>query len=308
MDDAFPTPLVSIEWLAEHLNDPHLRILDATVLLSPPSEPGKVWTVESNRQLHDALHIPGSHHADLIAEFSAPIGRFPRPSVEVFKSSIARLAIGPNTRVVIYDRASCVWAARLWWVMKSFGLEASVLDGGFSAWQSGERPTASEILPLGSVAPFAIQDQPELFADRDDVLAFVKNGGACLVNALDATDFYAMETNSYARPGRIPGSLNIPASSLLDPHTGKFFSTPVLEERFAEVISRPGRKVLCCGGGVAACADALALTILGEDDLVVYDASLEEWAAEPSLPMEVGSRIGKTRLGFARPILVGAKD
>lgn len=288
MTDAFPTPLVSTEWLLEHLADANLRIMDATVLLSPPAGPGKGWTVESNRHVHDALHIPGSHHADLISEFSAPVGRFPRPSAELFKSSIARLAIGPDTHVVIYDRASGVWAARLWWVMKSFGLEASVLDGGLFAWQAEERPTTSDVSRLEDVPHFAIRDQPELFADRDDVLAFVENGGACLVNALDAADFFAMETAGYARPGRIPGSLSIPASSLVDPRTGKFLPTPMLGERFAEVTSRPGRKVLYCGGGVAACADALALTILGESDVAVYDASLEEWAADRSLPMEVG--------------------
>lgn len=289
MTYAFPTPLVSTEWLHEHLADANLRILDATVLLSPPAGTGKGWTVESNRHVHDALHIPGSHHADLISEFSAPVGRFPRPSAKLFKSSIARLAIGPKTRILIYDRASGVWAARLWWVMKSFGLEASVLDGGFSAWQAEERPTTSEVLTLNAVPHFAIQDRPELFANRDDVLGFVENGGACLVNALDAADFYATETNGYARPGRIPGSLSIPASSLVDPRTGKFLPPPMLEERFAELTSRPGRNVLYCGGGVAACADALALTILGERDVAVYDASLEEWAADVSLPMEVGT-------------------
>ncbi|ATN36886.1 hypothetical protein ACO34A_24220 (plasmid) [Rhizobium sp. ACO-34A] len=117
MADAFPTPLVSTVWLAQNLNDPDIRVLDATVLISPPLVAGGNWTVGSNREAHDAFHIPGSRYADLISEFSAPVGRFPRPDIALFTASVQRLGIGPDTRVVIYDRASGVWAARLWWVM-----------------------------------------------------------------------------------------------------------------------------------------------------------------------------------------------
>lgn len=288
MKNAIPTPIVSTEWLAQHLTDPDIRILDATVLISPPLVAGGNWTVGSNREAHDALHIPGSHYADLISEFSAPVGRFPRPDVALFTSSVERLGIGPDTRVVIYDRASGVWAARLWWVMRSFGLDqAAVLDGGFALWQAEGRPVTSEPSPQKTAAPFVPKDRPELFVDKNQVIAIIEQGGACLVNALDSSDFTATETKGYARPGRIPGSLSVPASSLLDPTSGRFLSIPILRQQFSDVLSHPGRKVMYCGGGIAACADALALTLLGEQDVTVYDASLEEWAADPSLPMEV---------------------
>ncbi len=292
MKKPFPGPIVSTQWVAENLDDPDIRILDATVLLSPASGPGEGWKVGSNREAHDALHIPGSHYADLISEFSGPVGRFPRPDIELFSSSIKRLAICKDTRVVVYDRASGVWAARLWWIMRSYGLDrASVLDGGFALWQTEDRPTTSEMLPLQAASTFEVKDRPALFTDRNKVLALVQQGGACLVNALDSNDFHATEAKGYARPGRIPGSLSVPASSLADPVSGRFLSIPIMRERFAEVIGRPGHKVMYCGGGVAACLDALALIMLGEQDVAVYDASLEEWAADPSLPMEIDAPV-----------------
>jgi thiosulfate/3-mercaptopyruvate sulfurtransferase len=288
MSDDFPTPIVSGEWLAAHLGAPDIRILDATILISPPSSPGEGWRVSNNREAHDAWHLPGSHYADLLSEFSNPVGRFPRPDGARFTAAVQSLGIEPETRLVIYDRSSGVWAARLWWVMRSFGLDrASVLDGGFGLWEAQGRPTTAAPSSQPVPSTFVTRDRPELFAGRDDVLAVVEQGGACLINALDTSDFVATETLGYARPGRIPGSLSVPASGLLDPADGRYLSEALLRRRFASVLARPGRKVVYCGGGIAACADALALTLLGERDVGVYDASLEEWAADPSLPMEV---------------------
>jgi thiosulfate/3-mercaptopyruvate sulfurtransferase len=286
--DVFPKPLVTGDWLADHIDDPDIRILDATVLLLPPSVTGDGWKVSNNREAHDALHIPGSHYADLVSDFSGPIGRFPRPDAARFTAAVERLGIGRDVRVAIYDRASSVWAARLWWVMRSFGLDqAAVLDGGFALWKAQGRPTTSTPSAEPSAANFVAKDRSELFTDRYAVSAVVERGGACLINALDTSDFIATETKGYARPGRIPGSISVPASGLLDPVDGRFLPEGLLRQRFAHVLARPGRKIVYCGGGIAACSDALALTLLGERDVTVYDASLEEWAADPSLPMEV---------------------
>lgn len=268
-------PLVTADWLARHLGDSDIRIVDATVSLSPPLGLGGSWMVENNRAAHDAVHIPGAQYADLVTKFSAPVGRFSRPDPLLFASSVERLGIGPDTRVVIYDRGSGIWAARLWWVMRSYGLdEASVLDGGFELWTTEPRPTSAQATPRKFAAPFVPQDRLGYFVDKQYVAAVVEQGGACLINALDAQDFHANETNRYARPGRIPGSVNIPASSLVDKRSNRFLSIPALRDRFSEILGRPGRKILYCGGGIAACADVLALTLLGEKDISVYDASL----------------------------------
>ena len=281
-------PLVSTTWLAAHLDDSTLRLLDSTVTIVPPATVDEDWTVIPGRADHDAEHIPGAQYADLLSDFSAPVGRFPRPSAEQTAAALQTLGIDNTSRVVIYDRGGSIWAARLWWVLRSFGISASVLDGGFVAWKAEDRPTTAEPTTVPSGGAPELDDHSELFVGRDDVLTVVEEGGACLVNALDVSDFVATDSTGYARPGRIPGSLNVPASGLLD-SDNIFLPEPELRERFAGVLARPGRKVLYCGGGVAACADALVLTLLGVQDVTVYDASYAEWAADPSLPVEVGA-------------------
>lgn len=284
---ALPTPLVSTDWLADHLADADLRVLDATILLSPPATPGADWSVVKGDELHAAGHVPGARYADLVDELSIPGTRFGRPDAATFAAAAERLGVGDGTKVVVYDRAGAMWAARVWWLLRSFGFEdVAVLDGGFGRWEAEGRPVTTEATPPAPAATFTARDRPELVADRDQVLAVVQDGGACLVNALGAEDFEATETDRYPRPGRIPGSLNVPAAGLLDAH-GRFLSPDALRERFADVLAQPGRKITYCGGGIAATSDALALHLLGERDVAVYDASMAEWTADPALPLEV---------------------
>ena len=278
---------MSTAWLSAHLDDPSLRVLDATVTMEAPATAGDGWTVRSGRADHDAEHLPRAQYADLVTAFSGPVGRFPRPSARQAAAALQGLGIDGTSRVVVHDRSSSVWAARLWWVLRSFGIDASVLDGGFAAWRAEGRPTTADATVVASGPAPDLVDRGELFVGRDEVLAAVRDGRTCLVNALDTDDFEATGSTRYVRPGRIPGSLSVPASGLLS-DDGTFLPEHLLRQRFAAVLARPGRKVLYCGGGVAACADALALTLLGEQDVAVYDASYEEWAADPSLPVEVG--------------------
>lgn len=284
-----PTPLVSTDWLADHLDDADLRLLDATIFLAPPAAPGADWSVETGAQAHAAEHIPGARYADLVSELSAPEGRFTRPDADRFAAAAERLGVGEGTKVVVYDRAGAMWAARVWWLLRSYGFDdVAVLNGGFARWKDEGRPTTSDATPDAPAATFTPADRPELVADRDEVLAVVNDGGACLINSLAAEDFNATSTDRYPRPGRIPGSLNVPVFDLLDAD-GRFRSTDELRTHFADVLNRPGRKITYCGGGIAATADALALSLLGEHDVAVYDGSLAEWTADESLPLEVGS-------------------
>jgi thiosulfate/3-mercaptopyruvate sulfurtransferase len=127
------TSLVSTSWLAEHLDDPDLRILDATIFLTPPAAPGDDWSVVTGAEAHDRGHVPGARYADLLADLSAPEGRFTRPDAAHFAAAAERLGVVDGTRVVVYDRAGAIWAARVWWLLRSFGFDdVAVLDGGFS--------------------------------------------------------------------------------------------------------------------------------------------------------------------------------
>lgn len=284
-----PAPMVSPSWLQDRLDDPAVRVLDTTVNLAPPRRKGDGWTVETARGQHDDDHVPGAQYADVVHDFSGSGGRFPRPSAEQLSAALSALGVGPDTHVVVYDRGSSIWAARLWWVLRSYGVDrASVLDGGFRRWKDEGRPTTAEPTPpvVTPPAPVPLRDRPRLFVDKATVLDVVEHGGAMSVNALDAETFTARQTASYARPGRIPGSVNVPAVSLVDDQ-GSLLAHDELRERLAVATAYDGRKIVYCGGGISASFDALALTVLGEQDVAVYDASYGEWAADPNLPVEV---------------------
>ncbi|BCJ68960.1 sulfurtransferase [Polymorphospora rubra] len=289
MTTSLPTPLVSTAWLAEHLDDPDLRVLDATVHLAAP-EPGSTqWSQRSGRDDYLAAHIPGAAFADIIDDLSEPDGGwFTKPSPARFAAAAGGLGIGPDSRVVVYS-LDPFWATRVWWLLRANGFDnVAVLDGGFRKWTAEGRPTTAGAQSYPA-AEFVGSPRPDLFAELAEVERVVESGsGACLINSLSPQDHHATQTNSYARPGRIPGSVNVFVGALLDPTDGTFKPVDELRAIFADVLARPGRKVTYCGGGIAATGDALALTLLGEDDVAVYDGSLREWTSDPRLPLEVG--------------------
>jgi thiosulfate/3-mercaptopyruvate sulfurtransferase len=177
-----------------------------------------------------------------------------------------------------------MWATRLWWLLRYFGFDSvSVLDGGLPSWVAAGLPLSADLAAFPK-ATFPARPRPELRATRGDVV-----GGAwgCLVNALAPNVFRGEGPTSYSRPGRIPGSVNAPAAELLDSGTGRFLPPDALRARLAHVLETPG-VVAYCGGGISATIVIFALAMLGRDDISLYDGSLAEWSADPSLPLEVG--------------------
>jgi thiosulfate/3-mercaptopyruvate sulfurtransferase len=283
-----PTPLASTNWLAEHLGDPDLRVLDATAHLAGPESGSTPWSLRPGRDAYLAAHIPGAAFADIIDDLSEPDGgALSKPSRARFAAAAGRLGIGPDSRVVVYA-PDVHWATRVWWLLRANGFDnAAVLDGGFRKWTAEGRPTATgaESYPR---AEFTAEPRPRFLAELGEVKRAVGAGsGACLINALSPQDHHG-ETDNFARPGHIHGSLNVPMDALLNEADGTFKPAGELRKIFAGVLSRPGRKVTYCGVGVAATSDALALTLLGEFDVALYDGSLHEWASNPELPLEVG--------------------
>jgi thiosulfate/3-mercaptopyruvate sulfurtransferase len=285
-----PTPLVSTDWLAKHLGDPDLRVLDATAHLAVPESGSTVgWSLRPGLGDYLAAHIPGAAFADIIDDLSEPDGgALSEPSPARFAMAAGRLGIGPASRVVVYA-LDVHWATRVWWLLRANGFDnVAVLDGGLRKWVAEGRATATGVQSYPE-ADFVGEARPRFFAELDEVKRVVDtDSGACLINSLSPQDHHAVETNNFARPGRIPGSLNVFMTALLNQADGTYKPVGELREIFADVLSRPGRKVTYCGVGIAATSDALALTLLGESDVAVYDGSLQEWTSNPELPVEIG--------------------
>jgi thiosulfate/3-mercaptopyruvate sulfurtransferase len=285
-----PEFLVETEWVADHLTDSDLRILDCTVFgrAVPPTD----YITESGRAHYEQGHIPGAAFADVINDLSDTSSPFllMAPSAEKFAQAMGALGVGDGTRVVTYDadRGLNIWAARVSWLLRAFGFEsAAVLNGGWKKWTLEGRPVSTEPASYPPTT-FTPRPRPERIASKDEVHRYVEQGGACLVNALPP-NVYRGELSMYARPGRIPTSLNVPETGLVNPNTGAFLPAEEIRTRFESAgVLRPGRIVTYCAGGVAASADALLLTMLGAEDVAVYDGSMNEWTADPAMPVEVG--------------------
>ena len=282
--------LVETDWLAEHLHDSDLRILECTVYLHPADVPGG-YRVESGRGRWEQGHIPGAGFADLpdaLSDRRSPL-RFTLPPADQFAAAMGGYGVGPGVRVVLYDRFVNMWAARVWWMLRAFGFDgAAVLNGGWKKWTQEARPVATDD-GARPARRFVARPRPELVADKAGVLAALGQSGACVVNALTEEQHRGTGGVSYGRPGRIAGTGNVPARALVDPETHAYFLDETLRAKFAAAGALDARRVITyCGGGIAASSDAFALALLGRDDVAVYDASLSEWAADPSLPMEQG--------------------
>ena len=280
--------LVTAQRLNDALRDPAVRVLDATVWLQLHPDGSEV-TIESGRAAFDEGHIPGAGFADLI-ELSDPArpAWFMLPDPSRFADGMSRLGVGPGTHVVVYDGEDGIWAARLWWMLRTFGFDAvSLLDGGIKAWRAAGLPLSTEIEDVTPGA-FDVRFRPELVATREDVEGVVRDGGACLVNALRAEFFRGDIPIIPGRFGHIPGSVSVPHGDLIDAESNRVLPVDRLREHFAAtgVLDQP-RVVTYCGGGIAATFDAFALALLGRDDVAVYDGSLVEWSSDPDLPLDV---------------------
>jgi thiosulfate/3-mercaptopyruvate sulfurtransferase len=281
-------PLVTDAWLTERGGDSDVVVLDATVYLDPPSRPDEPYDVRSGLPEWERAHVPGSRFADLVDALSDPTAPYPftLPSPARFADAISRLGVGDDALVVTYDGDSGMWAARLWWMLRVFGHDhAVVLDGGLTAWRAAGRPLTSEPTPPPGSARFTPRVRAELVADRDEVRDALEDPSILLVNAL-SPELHRGEQSRYGRAGHIPGSVNVHARSLLG-DDGRFRPASELRAALSESGALEADRVIAyCGGGISAANDALALAVLGRDDVAIYDGSLREWAADPGLPLE----------------------
>jgi len=305
--------LVSPQWLQEHLDAPDLRVLDCTTYMTP--QPVGASIITSGRPHWLAARIPGAVHVCMVDDLSDPQGRFPYtlPGASALRHRLARLGIGPDQHLVLYGASHPMVVSRAWWVLTALGWSrVSVLDGGWAAWEAEGRPidrspvTQDTALPGNARSPTAssrmapIQDQTShdgqalqaaaRCVDADDVARAIQDGSAWLINALSLEQFTGSGGSHYGRPGRIPGSLSLPARDLVSADTACWLDPDRIRQRAAEAgLHDDGRPVIVyCGGGIAATATAFALERAGWTDVKVYDNSLLEWSADPDRPMLTG--------------------
>ena len=298
-------PLVDATWLAENLADPRLVVVDCRWYLVPqPLDPQPLGlqplglqrsggpALRTGRVAFEEGHVPGARFADLDLDLAGDAargpGRHPLPEASAFARFLARLGLrrgGEVTTVVAYDDAGGVIAARLWWLLRHFGLDVGrVLDGGLAAWVE-----AGGALERG--APRAhdeVRDDDLLeLTARDDVVgldAVARRGpGVVLLDARAPERFRGEVEPIDARPGRIPGALSMPTSRNLERPGGRFLTPDALRALYEPVAPRGSEVVVYCGSGVTACHDLLALELAGLPGAKLYEGSYSEWAksAEP---------------------------
>jgi thiosulfate/3-mercaptopyruvate sulfurtransferase len=284
-----PEFLVDTDWLAQHLADPAVVVLDCTTHLIP--DPKATYTVKPALEDFEKGHIAGAQFCDVSRDVSdtSQAFNFMRPTSDAFAAAMRRFGISNSTRVITYSTGNAWWATRVWWLLREFGHDnAAVLDGGYQKWGRENRPIETGPGKARPAGTFAVTQVRDLMVGKDEVKSAIGNSQVCTLNALLESQHKGSGGNSYGRPGHIAGSVNVPAASLIDPETNTFLSPDELRHRLGAVGALDRPVIAYCGGGIAASADALILTMLGHQDVKIYDASLSEWAKDPSLPMATG--------------------
>jgi thiosulfate/3-mercaptopyruvate sulfurtransferase len=286
MELAHPEFIVDTEWLAAHLDDPAIRVLDCTTHLLP--RPGNVlYDVLPGRADFEKAHIPGAGFVDMEHDVSRPDPKlhFMRPTAGNFARAMSALGISNTTRVIAYSSANHWWATRMWWLLRSMGHDnAAVLNGGLQRWQAEGRPMESGQGKSRSATVFKAHPRDDMAVGKEQVLGAIGARDVLTVNALRPEQHTGSGGTSYGRLGHIRGSVNIPATHLVDANN---MFKPIAELRALcqDALQAP-QVITYCGGGIAATSVTLVLAMLGQEKVRVYDASLTEWASDASLPME----------------------
>ena len=278
-----PTTLVSTDWLAAHLKDPDLRILDASWYLPDMNRDA--------RAEYTAGHIRGARFFD-IDEISDHRSELPHmaPSVEKFMSRMRGMGVGDGHQVVVYDGDGLFSAARVWWLFRLMGkADIAVLDGGLPKWRAEGRPL-SDMPPVIRDRHMTVSRQNQMVRDVTQVARAAKLGDHTLVDARAADRFAgtAPEPRAGLRSGHIPGSRNVYFRDLLKPD-GTMKDAPALHRVFADAgadLSKP--VITTCGSGVTAAVLSLALERIGVRDHALYDGSWSEWGMYADMPIATG--------------------
>lgn len=274
-----PSPLVSTSWLAEHLDDPNVKLLDASWHL--PTANRDAWAE------FDAQHIPGAQFYD-IDGIAAPGTDLPHmaASPERFAEMVGALGISETDTIVIYDSVGLFSAARAWWNFRIMGAsETFVLDGGLPKWLAEGRPVSSKI---ETPDPTSFTPAPVAggIVTAEEVLDLLGNGDAQVVDVRPAGRFSGevAEPRPGLRGGHMPGASSLPFMELIA--DGSLASDEAIIAAFDKAGVDPNEPIVSsCGSGVTAPLVNLALAKIGVEALRVYDGSWAEWGAREYLPV-----------------------
>ncbi|MBX8655375.1 3-mercaptopyruvate sulfurtransferase [Klebsiella michiganensis] len=272
---------VAADWLAEHIDDPEIQIIDAR--MAPPGQEERDLNAE-----YQAGHIPGAFFFDIeaLSDHTSPLPHM-MPRAEAFAVAMRELGVSSDKHLVVYDEGNLFSAPRAWWMLRTFGVEkVSIVAGGLEGWRRDGLPLEQGLPELpegdfdGRVDPLAIKR-------LTDVLLVSHEGSAQIVDARPAGRFNGQvaEPRPGLRSGHIPGALNVPWTELVI--NGELKTTDELNEIFARQGVDFERPIIAsCGSGVTAAVVVLALTTLGVNGVSLYDGSWSEWGARTDLPIE----------------------
>jgi thiosulfate/3-mercaptopyruvate sulfurtransferase len=273
---------VTTEWLAAHLGEPGLGLIDASWHLPPTGRNGEAE--------FRAGHIPGAvfFNIDVIADTSSGLPHM-LPDPVAFSSAMRKLGLGDGMHMVVYDALGLFAAARVWWTLRAFGVtDVKILEGGLPKWLKEGRP-----LEEGAAARqprhFSARLDHSVVASLDDVRRAMANGAAQIVDARPAERFRgeAPEPRPGLKSGHIPGSLNLPFVDIVE--HGKLKTGSALAETFAaHGVDLNAPVITTCGSGVTAAILALAVEEAGGKVAGLYDGSWAEWGGRDDCPVATG--------------------
>jgi thiosulfate/3-mercaptopyruvate sulfurtransferase len=283
----FPAPLVSCQWLTDHLGAPELAVLDASHHLPAA---GRDAAAE-----FAAGHIPGARFLALASLFD-PGSRVPYaiPTPAQLAARLAELGVARDAAIILYDNSAIRTAARAWFVLSASGWDkVAILDGGLAKWRAGARPLESGT-PAPAPAEPATLTPPTRVATKADMLANLASGARQVLDARGADRVYGTGIDRvHGVPmGRIPGAKNLPYTALFKPD-GTWKSPSELRALFKDAgvdLARP--VTTTCGSGVTASVLLFAMHLIGKDDTSLYDGSWSEWGADPATPKAEGIETG----------------
>lgn len=280
-----PEYLISIDELAEQIDDASLRVFDTSVLLHATDQG---YTSEPGRARYLEEHIPGAAFINLTEDWSDTTSGLNNtlPGIAALSQAIGNDGIGNDHLVVLYSSSHLMWATRAWWLLRYAGhTNVRVLNGNLAAWIDAGLPTRSDAERYPA-AQFTPSPRRDLFVNTEEMTRGMQDA-VCTINALSPALYAGTGDFYYGRRGHIPGSRSVYFADILQNEF--FLPAPELKAVLEAqgMLSAP-RTLIYCGGGIAATLDGFACMLLGQENVGVYDGSMSEWAADDALPLTLG--------------------